>query len=617
MVFFPVIYLTGMASYLFTPVALAATLALSASYLFSITLVPALCARVLGVGTPKAHAEEWGPGRRYVDWIRWVLARRRTVLAVAAGAFFLSVPLLLNTGSELFPQVDAGQFQIVVRLPSGTRIERTEETIAQIENVLVQELGRPDPEYPSIERHPDSNLRMIISNIGVLMDWPAAYTPNSGPMDAFVLVQLKGKRGMPGTFESVARLREVLKRRFPGVQFAFDTGGMLTAALNMGEPAPIHVQVAGSSLETSHRIARLVARHISLVPGTADVRIAQSMDYPIIHLQIDRLKAAYAGVTVEDIMKNLVTATNSSVGFDPAFWIDPRNGNHYFIGAQYAEEDLKDFDTLRNIPITGSNDGAPVPLGTLVKMTRTTGPAVINHRNITRVIDVYSSILPGYDIGSVASAIEERLKDSPSLAPVEKRSDRGTYFEVGGPEFEGRGYSYVLEGEVSIMRQAFSQFFEGFLLALVLIYLVLVVQFRSFIDPLIVLLTVPLGLVGVALVLFGTGTHMSIMAAMGVIMMIGLVVAYSILLVDYANRRVDDGLSLRDAIIDAGRVRLRPILMTSLAAALALLPMAIGGRGAEANAPLARAIIGGVLSAATLSLLLVPCLYLTFKREEA
>ena len=341
------------------------------------------------------------------------------------------------------------------------------------------------------------------------------------------------------------------------------------------------------------------------------------MDYPIIHLEIDRLKAAYAGVTVEDIMKNLVTATNSSVGFDPAFWIDPRNGNHYFIGAQYAEEDLRDLDTLRNIPITGSNGGAPVPLGTLTKMTRTTGPAVINHKNITRVIDVYSSILPGYDIGSVASAIEERLKDSPSLAPIERRSDRGTYFEVGGPEFEGRGYSYVLEGEVSIMREAFGQFFEGFLLALVLIYLVMVVQFRSFIDPLIVLLTVPLGLVGVALVLFGTGTHMSIMAAMGVIMMIGLVVAYSILLVDYANRRVDDGLNLRDAIIDAGRVRLRPILMTSLAAALALVPMAIGGRGAEANAPLARAIIGGVLAAATLSLLLVPCLYLTFKREEA
>ncbi len=432
-----------------------------------------------------------------------------------------------------------------------------------------------------------------------------------------MLVQLKGKHGLPGTFETVTRLRPILGEAFPGVEFAFNSGGMLTAALNMGEPAPIHLQVAGSSFETSHRIAELIADEIVEVPGTVDVRIAQRLDYPIVALEIDRVKAAQAGVTVEDIMKNLVTATNSSIGFDPAFWLDPRSGNHYFIGAQYTEEDLRSLDTLRTIPITGSNGTPPTPLGTLVKFSRQTGPAVINHKNITRVIDIFAAVLPGDDVGSVVAEIEERLAASTALAPVEKESDRGTYYELAGPEFEGRGYSYVLEGEVPVMREALAQFAEGFALAVILIYFVMVLQFRSFVDPWIVLLTVPLGLIGVAVMLFVSGTPMSLMAAMGIIMMIGLVVSYSILLVDFANRRMVEGASPWGAIEQAGQVRLRPILMTSLAAALALAPMAIGGQGAEANAPLARAIIGGVISAAILSLLVVPCLYMTFKRARA
>jgi len=433
-------------------------------------------------------------------------------------------------------------------------------------------------------------------------------------MDAFMLVQLKNKRGSPSTMSYVTQLRQELPRLFPGVEFAFDTGGMLSAALNMGEPAPIHIQVSGSNLEISHSIATLIAREAAREPGTADVRIAQRMDYPIIDLQIDRVKAALAGVTVEDVMKNLVTATNSSIGFDPVFWLDPHNGNHYFIGAQYAEADLVSIDTLRNIPITGANGTAPVALGTLVEVGRKTGPTVINHMNITRVIDVYAAVLPGYDIGSVVAGIERRLEASSEIQPVAKQSDRGTYHEVTGGSFGGKGYSYTMAGEVATMREAMRQFGQGFILALVLVYLVLVLQFRSFVDPLIVLLTVPLGLVGVAIMLFVTGTHLSIMTAMGIIMMVGLVVAYSILLVDFANRTLPQAGSVTEAICEAGRIRLRPILMTSMAAVLALTPMAIGGQGAEANAPLARAIIGGVLSAAVMSLLVVPCLYVVFKR---
>lgn len=613
-VFFPVAFLTGMASYLFSPVALAATFAMGASFLFSITLVPAFCARILKGGAADGSRKMQGSAlaSAYEGLVAKLLPRRWTVVGSAALLLVASLYLLRSTGTELFPAVDAGQFQITVRLPSGTRIENTEAKLAEIEQVLIAEIGQPDPWDE--ERYPESNLRMLISNIGVLMDWPAAYTPNTGPMDAFILVQLKNKPSHPGSFEYVERLRSKLNSEFPSVEFSFDTGGLLTAALNQGEPAPIHLQVSGSNLETSHQIGSLIAERAREVEGITDVRIAQRMDYPILDVEIDRVKAAMAGVDVNDVMKNLVTATNSSIGFDPAFWIDERNGNHYFIGAQYGEEDLVSVDTLRDIPISGSKADKPVSLRTLVNLSRTTGPAAISHRNITRVIDVYATVLPGHDIGSVVAEVESRLAASPELGPVPRDSDRGAYFEVTGQEFAGAGYSYSLTGEVATMRDALDQFMQGFLLAVVLVYLVLVLQFRSFRDPFIVMLAVPFGLIGVSWLLFLGGTPLSMMSAMGIIMMVGLVVAYSILLVDFADRRLSAGATLRDAITDAARVRLRPILMTSLTTVLALTPMALGGTGAEANVPLARAIIGGVLSAAVLTLVVVPCLYVILKR---
>lgn len=611
-VFFPVLFLSGMASYLFGPVALAATFAMVASFLFSITLVPAFAARILKdsvqAGIPRQRNSL---GRRYERWIGKLLPKRAIVLVGAGLLLIAALYLLRTTGTELLPPVDAGQFQISVRMPSGTRIEKTETRLAEIEDLLTQEIGTPDP-WPD-ERHPSSNLRMLITNIGVLMDWPAAYTPNTGPMDAFVLVQLKGKPGSPGTFEYVDRLRAKLNERFPAVEFSFDTGGMLTAALNQGEPAPIHIQVSGSNLETSHRIATIIANAAANVSGIADTRISQRMDYPVLDIEVDRVKAALAGVQVDDVMKNLVTATNSSIGFDPAFWIDQRNGNHYFIGAQYDEADLDSIDTLRDIPIKGDSSMEPVSLRTLVSIDRSTGPATISHRNITRVIDVYASVLPGFAIGSVVAELEAALNASTALRPDPRETDRGTDFEITGPEFAGGGYSYRLTGEVATMRDALDQFMQGFLLAVVLVYLVLVLQFRSFRDPLIVILAVPLGLIGVSAMLYLGGNPMSMMSAMGVIMMVGLVVAYSVLLVDYADRRLSSGASAAEAIGAAAGIRLRPILMTSLTTVLALIPMAVGGPGAEANVPLARAIIGGVLSAAALTLVVVPCLYMTLK----
>lgn len=644
-VFYPVVFLSGLAKFLFTPLALAASFAIVASFLISITLVPAYCARFLGtVASAESGGGGGGGARREGRLMHYferalvgVIQLRWFVLGGVAILFLGVLVTILFMGRELFPPIDSGQFTMYVRLPSGTRIERTEETIKRIEDHIVSRLGRPDPAFAlGDEQHPDSHLQILISNIGVLMDWPAAYTPNTGPMDAFVLVQFKDKRGRPSTFDVVTELREELNEKFPSVEFAFDTGGMLTAALNMGEPSPIHFQVTGSNLETAQEIARLVRREARQVPGTADVRIAQRMDYPVLNVNMDRTLAADQGVNVDDAMKNVVSATNSSINFDPAFWIDPNNGNHYFFGVQYREEDINSLDTLWDIPITGAGSVRPVSLRNIADIEQTTGPAVIHHQNITRATDVYANVLPGHDVGGVVAAIERRLQAHPELNLTLQAADAAEaeggvlnrlsqfrerlfssdpeVYNVAGPAFAGKGYTLEMQGEVRTMRDSFKQFSQGLLIAVILVYLVMVAQFSSFRDPFIILLTVPLGFIGVVALLLLTGTNLSIMVFMGIIMMVGIVVEYSIILVDFANHRVRDGVAVRDAVIDATKVRLRPIVMTSLTTWLALLPMAVGLGGADANIPLARAIIGGVLGATLLSLLVVPCLYVILKK---
>ena len=299
--------------------------------------------------------------------------------------------------------------------------------------------------------------------------------------------------------------------------------------------------------------ARIVQAEAEQVEGTADVRIAQRMDYPILNVNMDRVLAAYQGVTVDDVMKNLVSATNSSINFDPAFWIDERNGNHYFMGVQYEEQDINSLDTLLNIPITGSDSLRPTLLRNVATIERDQGPAVINHRNITRATDVYVNLLPGYDVDSVVSQIEERLQRNSELMARPDRTERGQIFEIEGPEFAGTGYVLELQGEARIMRESFSQFLTGLMIAAVLVYLVMVAQLRSFIDPLVIMLTVPLGFIGVVALFVATGTNLSVMAMMGIIMMVGIVVEYSIVLVDFANRRFREGLSVPEAILDVAR----------------------------------------------------------------
>jgi multidrug efflux pump subunit AcrB len=612
-VFLPIVFLTGMAKYLFAPLGMAASFVMFSSLIVALTVVPTCCARFLRLADSRTD----GSSRRLAGYSRSVaaaIARRRAVVLVAVLAGLAATVVLGTGGRELFPRIDAAQFQMQVRLPSGTRIEQTERTLAEVERELISVLGTADPEYPAVENYPDSDLRMLITNIGVLMDWPAAYTPNTGPMDAFVLVQLKD--GRRDVFELVEELRPRLRERFPQAEFSFDTGGMLSAALNSGEPAPIHFQVKGSDLDVLQELGAHTARVLAGVAGAADVRVLQRNDYPTLVVDIDRSKAAMAGISVRDVMHNLVTATNSSINFEPAFWIDERNGNHYFIGAQYRESELVSAETLLDVPITPEAGGARVPLRTVATVTRGTGPSFVSHRNITRVVDVYADVAPSANVGHVVAAMERALAADPDLALEAILDARGSRaYQVGG-EYAGRGYVLTASGEVATMRAAFTEFARGLVLAAVLVYLVMVAQFRSFVDPLMVLVTVPLGFIGVAAVLVLTGTSINIQSVMGVIMMLGIVVEYGILLVHFANARMAEGTDPETAVREAAEVRLRPILMTSLTTVLALLPMAIGLGGAQANIPLARAIIGGVLSATVLTLYVLPCLYVMMKRPE-
>jgi len=614
-VFLPIVFLTGMARFLFAPLALAASFVMASSLLVAISVVPSYCARFLGAeagGPAEAVEGSGGLSRRLQAWVGAALRRPLWVVLGAVAAGLLAGLLLLRGGSELFPRVDVSQFQVSVRLSSGTRIERTEQVLARVEQELIAELGEPDPEFPAVEEHPGSALRMLITNIGVLMDWPAAYTPNRGPMDAFVLVQLK--EGRRDTFQVVEQLRRRLRRALPEAEFAFDTGGMLSAALNFGEPAPIHFQVRGSDLQVLQELAGRVAAEISQVAGSKDVRVMQRNDYPTLYVKIDRAKAALAGLSVEDVMHNLVTATNSSINFQPAFWIDHRNGNHYFIGAQYPEAEQVSAETLLEISLTPAGGGPSLPLRTIATVSRGVGPSFVSHRNITRVADVYANVRRSANLGKVVAAMEARLGAASDLALEAISGARGERsFEVGG-DWAGRGYTLSESGEVQVMRSSFREFAGGLILAVILVYLVMVAQFRSFADPLVVLFSVPLGLVGVVAVLRSTGTPLNVQSLMGIVMMVGIVVEYGILVVHFANQRLEQGETPEAALLGAVSMRLRPILMTSLTTVLALLPMALGLGGGAANQPLARAIIGGVLAAAPLALFVLPCLYVLLKR---
>ncbi len=606
-VFFPVVFLTGLGRFLFTPLALSVTFAIFASYFVAMTLVPICCAKFFRAHLPEVTHPD-GPPQTLVDRLTerlsaacgvvvgWALGHRGAVVGGTAAIFVASLFLYPWIGKELFPGMDVGQFTVNVRAPSGTRIENTEKLIEQVEKSIQNTI-------------PEHDLSMMISNIGVLLDWPAAYTPNSGAMDAFVLVQLKEDRTRT-IQDYVVELRERLNDEYPGIEFSFDTGGILTAALNFGLPSPINVQVEGNNLEVAAKLARRVQKYAEKVPGAVDVRIQQKLDYPQIEVDTDRVRAAYTGLGTVDVVKNVVTAFNSSVNFDPSFWIDHKSGNHYFIGAQYPEERIVSMNTLEHIPISGPYQNKPVLLKNIAKFRRTTAPAEVNHVNLSRVIDVFVNA-HGRDVGSVAVDIEKGIEQVRAEMAAEDQAAA-----AAGEKLPWEGYRIYMRGEVASMRESFAGLAFGLVLASILVYLVMVAQFRSFVDPFIVMFSVPLGLIGVLAMLFVTNTTINIQSFIGVIFMVGIAVSNAVLIVEFANRlRAEKGLSISDAALESAKIRLRPVLMTAIAAILALTPMAIGlGHGTDANIPLARAVVGGLSVSTVLVIVFVPVLYTLLKR---
>jgi multidrug efflux pump subunit AcrB len=591
-VFLPVIFLTGIGRYLFTPLGKAVGLAMMASYFFAMTFVPVFCAKYLT--REAAEAAEHSRfatafdrlAGRYEGWLASLVRNRGTAFAFVAAAFVASIVLVgPRIGQEFFPSVDAGQFVLNIRTSPGMKVERTEDYVRGIED-LVRKIV------------PKDELDTIVSNVGIFRGFSAMYSPNSGEHAAYIQVKLTDDHRTP-TNEVIARLREDLRSEYPDVEIFFQTGGIVSAALDFGLPAPIDVQVMDENLAEGRAFAEKIRREIERVPGTADTLIAQSEEMPSLKIDVDRVKAAHLGLSQQDVENNLITSLNSSVNIRPIIWIDPKTGNDYFVAGQYAENTIDSIETLQNVPITGAGVRSHVsmPLRNMAAVSRTASLVEATHYNIQRTTDVFTTPWRR-DIGSVAKDIEARieplLKEKPENARVR-----------------------VL-GEVASMRDSFASFGGAISLAVLLVYLVLVAQFRSLVAPLLIITAVPLGFIGVLTTLWLTGTTINVQTFLGVMMLVGIVVSNSILLVEFADRKMEEGLDPVAAAVASGRVRIRPILMTSIATVLGLLPMAFDiGTGGEANVPLARAVIGGLCVSTFLTLFIVPALYVSAKETFA
>jgi CzcA family heavy metal efflux pump len=592
----PLALLPGLGGLLFKPLALTVAFAMATSFILSRTLVPALCSKML-----RGHAEDRARPRVSVFAYLWsifdralhLLTRTYTrllgvalrvrwlVLGATAALFVGSLFLLKFIGQEFFPQVDAGQITIGVRAPSNLRLDATDKRVQEVEQ-FVEKL------IPKAER------TMIVSEIGLDPDWSSAYTPNAGQQDAVLRIQLSEARSMTAQRYAV-KLRHELARQehFSDLQFSFDTGGMVSAALNFGASSPIDVQITGGSLDKAMQVAREVRSRILGVRGAADVRVQQRTDAPYMILEVDRQKAASVGLTARDVMMQVVAAMNSSVSINRNFWIDAQSGNQYFVAVQYPEDPGRTKEDLQNVMATGTNQARPVTLGSLVDFRDESAPVELNHVSLQRVVNV-SVNTENRDVGGVAKDVAQRLAD------------------LKLPE----GVRLSLKGEYGRMQDSFKSLGFGLGMATVLVFLLMVPLFRTFVGPLIILFTVPLGLIGVLTTLFLTRTTLNVQSMVGVIFLVGIVVSNGVLLVDFANQRRRAGLSVREAITAAAATRLRPILMTFLATFLDLLPLAIGlGKGSEAITPLARAVVGGLLTSTFLTLFVVPILYTLLIRE--
>jgi len=490
-----------------------------------------------------------------------------------------SVGITLILGRDFFPKVDAGQIRLHMRARTGLRIEETARLADEVDGAIRETI--PKKELVTLLDNiglPYSGINLSYSNAGTI-----------GTCDAEILVQLKEERGHP-TSEYVRRLRETLPHRFPGVQFFFQPADIVTQILNFGTPAPIDIEIIGHSQHGNYLVAQQLANEIRHIPGAVDVHVHQAFDDPTLHMDIDRTRAQSVGLQAKDVVQNVLVSLSSSFQTAPTFWLNPQNGVSYQVAVQTPQYRIASYQELENTPITASTAGAPPQiLGNLVRNSTTARAAEVSHYNVQPMINLYASV-EGRDLGSVANEVTQRV------TAIEKELPRGSFI--------------VIRGQVQTMRTSFTGLAFGLIGAIVLAYLLIVVNFQSWLDPFIIITALPGALAGILWMLLLTRTTLNVPSLTGAIMCMGVATANSILLVSFAREQMREGLNAKKAAVQAGFVRIRPVLMTALAMMIGMVPMAVGlGEGGEQNAPLGRAVIGGLFFATVATLFFVPCVF--------
>jgi multidrug efflux pump subunit AcrB len=611
-VFFPVVLLTGVARFLFTPLALAVVFAMLTSYLLSRTLVPTMARYLL----PDDHEEHVGHGRwatvvgtfdrwferlkeRYRVALATFIGRRGLALACVAMLILLSLGLLPIVGEDFFPVVDAGMMRLHVRAPTGSRIEHTEYLIDQIDRTIRTIV-------------PPSELESISDNMGLPISYDLAFyqTDSIGPQDADVLIQLKPKHQPTAMYEQ--RIRKALAAKYPEVTAYFQAADIVSQVLNFGLPSAIDAQINGNSLQSDYDIALRLKERMARIPGVVDMRIAEPLDYPSLKVDVDRAKALQFGVTLQEVASSVLSTLSGAQLLQPNFWLDPISGVNYNVIVQARQHLFDSVGALQNIPlsttatsssnatvdstVTSAATTPPQPqlLGNLATVSHTWDPAVVAHYTVQRVVDVDCGV-SGRDLGAVTAAVQREIRHLGKLPP---------------------GSQVVIRGQSQAMHTSFVTLGEGLVLAIILVYLLMVANFQSWLEPFIIMMAIPGALAGVVWMLVLTGTTINVESMMGAIMAVGVGVANGNLLITFANELREDGYSPVAAAIEAGRIRFRPIIMTALAMILGMLPMALSlGSGSEQNAPLGRAVIGGLILATVSTLFVVPAVYSIFSRN--
>jgi HAE1 family hydrophobic/amphiphilic exporter-1 len=598
-VFFPVTMLFGVSKYLFTALASGVVLTLIASYFVAVTVVPLYCSRVLRALEDKA--DEGIPTRggiarrfyeafnkhfermldRYEEWVKVSLQHPKAVIYGFVGVFVASLALYPLLGFSFFPRTDAGQFMINLKAPTGTRLGVTEDYVKRVEDI-VRHVVKP------------RDLNTVVSNIGLSSGFESLFTPNAAMHTAFVQVGLNADHQL-SSFHYMDAVRNQIAEQLPQLRTYFHSGSLIESVLDQGVPAPVDVQVSGMDLRTDMNIAETLAGKIKRLHDISDVYIPQDMDYPALMVDMNRTRVSELGLTPKDVIDNVITALTSDEMIAPGYWIDPKSGNQYFVDVQYPDRQVRSIADIETMPLHDPQLKAPTYLNQLCQIHTVPSPTEVDHYQLEREVDIY--VKPkGEDLSRPYQEIRRIVATTP---------------------LPSRNFRVDIRGLVNTMETSFKSFALGLIIAILLVYLILVAQTRSFMDPFLILLAIPTGLTGVLVILFLTGTTVNIQSLMGVLMMVGMVVSNAILIVDFAKRLEQEGKTVKEAVILSCRIRLRPILMTSLATVVGLLPMALQlEAGSAAYSPLARAIIGGVSFSVILSIFVIPAAYFLVYRNR-